>query len=211
MSSTLQMPASAFMLFSDGAAAVVEPEPKPKPPPAVVDPTLEIRRELQSEFDLRLAQEVARSTAAQKERYEALLQGCSAQFDGVIGELRREIQDKVVDLSIQLAEVIVRHELPDQEMVRQLIKKTLDPISDLQGARVRICPADRELLGDLGEGLEGVQGAVEFVDDPKLGRGDVMVESRNGIFDARLVERIKLLKETLYERSGRKNNAAPEV
>ncbi len=160
----------------------------------------ELRAELEAEYEQRLEGE--------RQRFDQALNQCTTNFDCCIGSLRKEIQVNVVDLSIRLAEVIVRHELPDRDMLHNLIVKTLEPVSDLKGALVRISSSDWQLFGEQisnGDHL-GVGSSVQFAEDPNLSVGDVIVESRNGIFDARLNERLKLLKETLHERSGRKSS-----
>ncbi len=170
----------------------------------------EIRAELEQEYQARLNHEVAACRAKERAHFDQALKQCAAGFDGCISALRKEIQNNVVDLSIRLAEVIVRHELPDRGMLHNVIVKTLEPVSDLQGATVRLSSSDWTLFGnqlDSGDQL-GVGSTVQFAEDPNLSAGDVIVESRNGIFDARLEERLKLLKESLHERSGRK--AEPE-
>jgi flagellar biosynthesis/type III secretory pathway protein FliH len=166
----------------------------------------QIRKELERDYQIRLEAEVSRQLGADRERFAKLFAGCTARFEGVIQSLRNEIQTQVVDFSIQLSEVIIRHELPDSAMIRNLIIKMLEPVSDLQGARVRISSDDWTRFGGciLSGEDRSLSSAVEFVDDPKLASGDVIIESRNGIFDARLNERLKLLKEALHERSGRK-------
>jgi flagellar biosynthesis/type III secretory pathway protein FliH len=166
----------------------------------------QIRMELEQDYQRRLDAEINRQFSADRERFAKLFSECTARFDSVIQSLRNEIQTQVVDFSIQLSEVILRHELPDSAMIRNLIVKMLEPVSDLQGARVRISSADWVLFGGciMSEHDRSLRNTVEFVDDPKLVSGDVIIESRNGIFDARLSERLKLLKEALHERSGRK-------
>ncbi len=214
MSSVLEIPSSAFSFSLAGTVGVeaVVQTVKPVKTADPVDVEARLRKELQEEFDLRLAKEIEQHDRQLRERHDALFRDCSARFDGVIDSLRREIQEKVVDLSLELTEVIVRHELPDRDMLKGLITKTLAPVSDLQGAVVRVCPQDHELLGDrVLSDLHGMQNAVEFVSDAQLCLGDVIVESRNGIFDARLDERLKLLKETLHERSGRKEESPSET
>lgn len=179
--------------------------PAPEAPVDTAALEQQIRASLEEEYRHNLEQELAVRMGLERSRFEQLLQECSMRFDGLVESLRHEIQAQVVDLSLQLAEVVVRHELPDRDMLRELIVKTLEPISDLQGARVRVSSADWQLFdGTLLDGEErGLCDTVEFVEDPQLSSGDVLVESRNGIFDARLKERLKLLKETLHERSGR--------
>lgn len=167
----------------------------------------ELRAELEAEYEQRLEREVAVRLAGERLRFDQTLKQCTTNFDRCIETLRKEIQANVVDLSIRLSEVIVRHELPDRDMLHNLIVKTLEPVSDLQGALVRISSSDWKLFGEqIGTGDQlGVGSTVKFAEDPNLSVGDVIVESRNGIFDARLDERLKLLKETLHERSGRKD------
>lgn len=209
MSSAIRLGRASFKFTPASHAAPSAGEPR-EPAAAAVDIEAlrqQIRRELERDYQQRLEQDVQRQLGADRERFARLLNECTARFDGVIHSLRNEIQTQVVDFSIQLSEVILRHELPDSEMLRNLILKMLEPVSDLQGARVRISSADWALFGGniLSAEDRSLRNSVEFVDDPKLASGDVIVESRNGIFDARLNERLKLLKEALYERSGRKN------
>jgi len=164
----------------------------------------ELRAELEPEYQQKLEREVAVRVAEERSRFDRAVSQYNASFDALIASLRKEIQSSVVNLSVRLAEVIVRHELPDREMLHNLIVKTLEPVSDLHGAQVRISSNDWNLFGEqiaAGDHL-GVGSTVQFLEDPNLAAGDVIVESRNGIFDARLEERLKLLKESLHERSG---------
>lgn len=166
-----------------------------------------LRAKLEAEYAQKVEQEVTVRLAGERERFDQTLLQYTSNFDRCIETLRKEIQANVVDLSIRLSEVIVRHELPDREMLHNLIVKTLEPVSDLQGALVRISSSDWQLFGEQVSSGDhfGVGSTVKFAEDPNLSAGDVIVESRNGIFDARLDERLKLLKETLHERSGRKS------
>lgn len=172
----------------------------------------EIRAALEAEYAHQLQREVETRMEEEHRWFEQTLHQYAAGFDECITSLRKEIQMNVVDLSIRLAEVIVRHELPDRDMLHNLIVKTLEPVSDLKGAVVRISFHDWALFGEQiahGDHL-GVGSTVQFVEDPNLSAGDVIVESRNGIFDARLGERLKLLKESLHGRSGRKTTEHAE-
>ncbi|QBG47375.1 hypothetical protein EGM51_08215 [Verrucomicrobia bacterium S94] len=167
----------------------------------------ELRAELEAEFEQKLERELEIRLSAERVRFDQALTQCISNFDQCIGTLRKEIGAQVVDLSMRMAEIIIRHELPDREMLHNLIVKTLEPVSDLQGALVRLSSSDWNLFGEQiskGDHL-GVGSTVQFAEDPNLAAGDVIIESRNGIFDARLNERLKLLKETLHERSGRKH------
>lgn len=201
MSSVICMPSSSFAFAPAG-------EPV-KPVQQVADPEAVkagLRAEIEAEYEQRLAIEIDRHDREVEQRYEALFQSCFNQFSDRFDRLRVEVRDQVVDFSIRLAEVIVRHHLPDREMLSELVAKTLEPISDLQGARVRLCPDDLATVGErILDGVKGGKNVVEITEDAQLQSGDVIVESRNGILDARLDERLELLKETLHERCGRKD------
>lgn len=206
---------SSFLSFVPSSSCTIAYEPE-EPVGELVDRQAledEIRAELEVQFAQILEEEVANRIQQERKHFEEALAKSMAGFDQVITSLRKDIQDNVVDLSIRLSEVIVRHELPDREMMHNLIVKTLEPISDLQGAMVRISSSDWALYGNeisTGDHL-GVGSTVKFAEDPNLVSGDVIVESRNGIFDARLGERLKLLKESLHERSGRKTPESTEL
>lgn len=193
------------------AGGVVEEVEEQAVEPAVPEVDLEqmeqeLRAELEAEYQQKMEQELEARLDLERKHFDQVLAQTMAGFDGMINTLRKDIQNNVVDLAIRLSEIIVRHELPDRDMLGNLIVKTLEPISDLQGAMVRLSSSDWALFGEQisnGDHL-GVGSTVKFAEDPNLTAGDVIVESRNGIFDGRLEERLKLLKESLYERSGRK-------
>ena len=91
-------------------------------------------------------------------------------------------------------------------MVRDVIQRTLAPLTDLRGTRVRVNPDDAERLlkaGGHGNFLDAA-GRVEIVAEPALGPGDVTMETPVGFFDARLSERLKLAETLILERAASK-------
>ncbi|MEI6808166.1 MAG: FliH/SctL family protein [bacterium] len=128
---------------------------------------------------------------------------CGRQLEGCIQELKREIEQQVLEMGLKLAEIVLRHKLPYREMLASLIRDTLGPVSDLQGVRVRVSLAEAESLrtsGSCGLPHTVVSEQVVVVADAALSDGDLIIESRNGIFDGRLNERLSLLKDKLSER-----------
>jgi flagellar biosynthesis/type III secretory pathway protein FliH len=110
---------------------------------------------------------------------------------------------QVVNMGLRLAEVVLRHQLPDRAMLENLIRETLNPISDLRGVRVRVSAAELAALKNPAPAelpKPPFLDQVEVVADPILSDGDLMIESRNGIFDARLSERLVVLADKLKER-----------
>ncbi len=187
-------------LVMDGAAfRLTEVKEIPAPAP-VRDVTAENElNRLVSEAKARFDACVAREQNQQKQRCAA----CSVQLDACIQGMKEEIETQVVSMALQLAEVVLRHQLPDRVMLENLIRETLSPISDLRGVRVRVSPAESAALKNP-VGTEWPKPPfleqVELVADPTLVDGDLMIESRNGIYDARLSERLLVLAEKLKER-----------
>lgn len=166
-----------------------------------------VRREAQAEARAGAKRELDAERKMQAEKCGI----CGRQFDAFLDNMKKEIADQVIRLSVKLSEMIIRHELPDREMIFNVMKETLEPISDLQGAKVRMNPAEAEMLrnrrGDSSVPMV-ISDRVEIVGDPGLSLGDLVIESRNGVFDARLSQRLTLLEERLKARQN--NNHANE-
>jgi flagellar biosynthesis/type III secretory pathway protein FliH len=124
---------------------------------------------------------------------------CMEKLDSALNALREEISERVIELSVRIAEIILHHTLPDHQMISELIKQTLTPISDLQGVRIRMNSLDVEKL-KTSIASPVLLERIDLVSDPTLAAGDVIVESKNGIFDARIEQRLKLLEEKLKQK-----------
>lgn len=154
---------------------------------------------IRAKVDQLLQIELGLERRRQKERCG----NCGAQMEACVRDLKKEIELQVLDMGLKLAEIVLRHALPDRDMLVNLIRDTLGPISDLQGVRVRVSPAEAEGLKNPGGGglpCPAVSEQVAVVADSTLSNGDLIIESRNGIFDGRLKERMSLLKDKLSER-----------
>ena len=161
-------------------------------------------------------QELARAQAEARERarreveqlrmkQQGRCRQCEGQIDVCIRKMKDELESRVVEMGLKLAEIVLRHQLPDRVMLESLIRETLQPLSDLRGIRVRVSPAEagaKAAPGAAGSNwpCPDLSDQVEFMADPALSAGDLVIESRNGIFDARLNERLSLLSEKLEDR-----------
>lgn len=172
-------------------------------PPEPRGPDLDkLRKEIAAETQAASAAQFERLRLEQGERCRR----CGRQFDDFLEKMKADIADEVIGFSVRLAEILVRHELPDRDMLCNLIRETLDPVSDLQGAKVRMNPKDVEAVQRARNDSAApaiVSDRVEIVPDPSLAVGDMLIESRNGLFDARLGQRLVLLEERLRERRRR--------
>ncbi len=115
-----------------------------------------------------------------------------------VRRLQDDIQEQLIGMSIAVAERILQTHLPNVAMLRSVLAETLAPISDLQGLRVRMSPADIEAVQQ-GKHDLATSHYIEWVTDPALSPGDVITESRNGIFDGRIKERLAVLAEALRD------------
>ena len=174
-------------------------EPAADPAEILRQETAKARRAAIEETEARLRAEFARERA-QDQKWRAAF---DQRFEELLRSMEKQIADQLINMSIRVAEVILRQKMPDRAMLDGVIRETLAPISDLQGVRVRMHPADAaRMIASRGEDPDapGVCDRVEIVADPSLAAGDVMIESRNGYFDARIHERMTLLEERLKQR-----------
>jgi flagellar biosynthesis/type III secretory pathway protein FliH len=144
----------------------------------------------------------AQLTQAQTQ-VKALGASFAKAFEASAAALEQTALRELTALSVRLAEVILRHQLPDPEMIQGVIRQILTPLSEVRGARVRLNPVDAKALArDQAAGpASDLIGLVEIVVDPKLAPGDVALDTPHGYFNARISERLKLLEEQLGERA----------
>ena len=148
--------------------------------------------ELEAE-NARLAEEV---DAVRTELEANRKQGATA-LSRCVAEIERQAGEQVVELAVRCADVLLRDALPHADMIRDIIRDVIPTALSLTSIRIHLSPTDAAILrGD--EELSG--SSYELVADPSLGIGDVMVRTANGTFDARVDERVKLLREELNER-----------
>ncbi|MDD4734805.1 MAG: FliH/SctL family protein [Kiritimatiellae bacterium] len=201
--------------------------PKKAPPPpdpdtlrkkilAEVEPRIreETEKRVRAEEAARYKKQLETDVTALKEAHErsmqeemkqrdALLQKIQQRMEKFILDMKAEIADQVVCRSVQIAEMMLRHALPDREMLLRLLQETLGTVSDLQGAKIRIHPDDLVVLNARETPGIPFAGQFEWCSDTSIQPGDLVIESRNGIFDASLKQRLALLEEQLRRRVGK--------
>lgn len=201
----------------------VQPPPPPPPSPAeirakvlaeeipraVKEADERARSEEKARYEQLIAQELSALRAHHQKQLEeemrkrdALVETLEGRFGQFIGKMRAEIASQVVGRSMEIAEMILRHSLPDRAMIEQLLGQTLDSISDLQGAKIRVHPDDLALLKQNPGEKPPHDGQFEWVADSSLSSGDLIIESRNGIFDASLRQRLERLNDQLRQKMG---------
>ena len=100
-------------------------------------------------------------------------------------------------------------------MLRVLLKEATEKITDFKSIKVRTHPEALRLLGaDLERTDKDALRRIELIADSALTPGDLVLENGFGMFDARLSQRLELLKQSLVERYRRAHangNTAPDA
>lgn len=144
------------------------------------------RQEMTAEIDaLRLqAQAVARD----------IPQSISEYFT----ELEMQMREEICKLSFSIAETLVMRELESKDIVRELIHNALTPLMSLENVKIRLNPGIVNMMSSEEVNPTVPQG-VDVSPDPKLGPGDVIVETPNGLIDGTLAGRMELIKDEIHK------------
>ncbi len=136
--------------------------------PAALSPTRESHADTRLQSALAAVQTVADQLHAQRDQW---LDQC---------------QHETVRLGVAIAERLLRRTLAVQpEAVLDLIRSALDWSVGADRLRVRLHPADADLVESAAQPLEAAR-EIEFLPDDSLTRGDCVVETPSGQTDARL-------------------------
>jgi len=140
--------------------------------------------------------EAAGEIAGEAIRLLQTLKGLNVELRNEEQRMIEEIEPRLVELAVQIAEKILRHELTqDAEAVRTTVTAALNKLTERDRVTIRANPADVALLKefklDITESFDGVR-EVNVVADEDIGRGGCMVETDmlrvNGDIAAQLKE-----------------------
>ncbi|WP_042216965.1 FliH/SctL family protein, partial [Demequina mangrovi] len=99
-----------------------------------------------------------------------------------------EAEQSVHAAALELAAAVLTHELADgPTAARSVLTRALAMPAELEPSTMRVHPetlVEIERLLEAGEAT--LPGGVELAADPRLGRGDVLVEHSDGALDARI-------------------------
>lgn len=165
--------------------------------PAKPDPQAVALKEMQDKAAADSRKKLQEELDRFKQSQQQQCRRCEQELNIILEHLEREIKQQLITMSIRIAEIILARELPDAGSLQNILSEVLSPISDLQGVRIRMAPGSMNLLGASGRSYE--KDKIDFIEDASLQPGDVVVESRNGIFDGRLRSRLDHLAEVLAQ------------
>lgn len=111
------------------------------------------------------------------------------------------LEDDVLKLSLLLADKIVRKTVEDDiSWLEPIIKEALQSLGTIDEVTVYVSPLDFSLLKELEDSIQvSKRTKVSFEPDPNLNQGGCLIESENGLIDARLERRLGRLGWRLME------------
>ncbi len=212
MSDTLVLSSRVLGLRAIGAETILfQPRPaQPRDdPPAQVDieaiknqvaaqVQAETRKQVTAELQAAFQQQLGKQRAKDQQQIAQQDERCRTLGKHITDFIERtndSVGAQVIGTALKLTELILRHALPDRTMLESLLKDTLEPVADLQGVIVRMAPDDAAFFKK--KALAGPVSHVEIQEDASLQTGDMMVETRNGLFNAKLDERLAQLAKKL--------------
>ncbi|GBC93904.1 Yop proteins translocation protein L [bacterium HR15] len=134
-----------------------------------------------------------------REEVNAFLCQLQAQFD----EYLRLLEAQMLELTLQIARKVIRDEMRQQpEHVLAVIRDTLRRVQGFGKVRVRVNPLDLELARQqkpmLLTVVDTVEG-LEIVEDRRVDQGGCLIETPQGIYDARISTQLDEIERELRE------------
>lgn len=125
---------------------------------------------------------------------------CLARAHAQRDELLAAAEPAAVELALRVAEKVLGREISDREAAVDLVAQALDAVRRAQRVRVRVAPADLELLRAEEPRLVArlAQGVTfDLCADPGTTTGGCIVETEAGSVDARLETQLAALRRAL--------------
>lgn len=139
---------------------------------------------------------------AARERSEPLiaaLETLLSELDGVRQRLRRQLEQEVVELAMQVARKVVRHELTSpRETILCVVQEAMDRLDDPGQIAIRLNPEDLKRIRSAGERMAAVLDnldRIHFEEDPGMACGGCYVQTEYGDIDARIEEQLRTVEE----------------
>lgn len=136
------------------------------------------------------------------EQLDAAIQGfarSAAQLASYKPQLRAEVEQQLVSLSMAVAQKILRRELSiDPNIVLAVVKGCLQELGNVEIYRIRVHPQDVPGLAAFFR--ERQRGNMEIVPDTQVTRGGALFETAQGQLDARLETQLVEITHGLADR-----------
>ncbi len=151
---------------------------------------------------------------ARREAHE-ILQKKIVLWERVLQEIKRvrekslfELEELILELSLAIAERIIRREAKREPFLAELIEEALQKLNHRERVILRVHPLDVALLKDIKEELCSRLDGLEYLEireDTRCARGDFLIETEFGSIDGRVSTQLQWIKKELLEEIQSKN------
>ncbi|MFN3690540.1 MAG: FliH/SctL family protein, partial [Fimbriimonadales bacterium] len=143
--------------------------------------------------------ELQRTVASLRTQVEQIIQSLQAQYEAYL----QNAEAQMLELALEVARKIVREELKlHPEHALAIVRDALRRVQGLVRLRIRVHPLDLELLRQnraaLMSVVDGVDG-IEIVEDRRVDPGGCVIETEQGVYDARIKTQLSELERVIRE------------
>jgi flagellar biosynthesis/type III secretory pathway protein FliH len=165
----------------------------------------QIRREAREEL---LEQVREQLEEALRETVDEQVQAFERARDDLLGQIRDQARERderlereIAGLVCTMAEKVIHRKIGvEDDIVREVVRTTIEQAAGAERFTVRVAPAEEETVRKAqAELLSAADGAVDFeiVADEAVGPGGCVVETERGRFDARISTQVELLDDEM--------------
>ncbi len=123
----------------------------------------------------------------------AALARAAAQLEATLAEVCTQVESRAAEVALALTEELVGHELAVAETPGiDAVRRALALVPGEPVTRVRVSTED-----PITAEMTAVAGSVVVIADPSLSRGDAIVETAEGVVDARISSALERVREVL--------------
>ncbi len=113
------------------------------------------------------------------------------------------MEPELLKLAVEIARKVVHREISEnQDVILNMIKIALYQLKERQSLKIRVSPADYDLLREHKEEIisscDGMR-TLEIIDDRRVEQGGCLIEGDNGNLDARIGTQLKEIERALLE------------
>jgi flagellar biosynthesis/type III secretory pathway protein FliH len=129
------------------------------------------------------------------ERFEEAVRGLSEQRDAIYERAAHE----TVKLALAISEKVIHHEVSAAPgLILGIVREAIQKIKESQSINIKIHPDNFKALKQAGLDTAGLESSCEgftFQTDGSLGRGDCLLETRQGNIDASIHNQLALIEK----------------
>jgi flagellar assembly protein FliH len=128
-----------------------------------------------------------------------VIENIAAKMEAALIEYELDFEKTVVKLAIELSEKIIKREISQEPIITEVLKDSLRRVLGSNDIRVKINPADYDVLNKESNNLlmEDTFTKIKFEPDEGIEQGGCYVETEIGNVDARITSQLNEMKKQL--------------